>query len=398
MPSAKSLRKKTNNAFLAPDRAVKGSFNMITKIVNQFRLPEGQWEAKSYGNGHINDTLRVTVATAEGDKHFILQKVNRYVFKKPEQVMENMEKVTEYLRKVIAREGGDTKRGTLTIVPTKEGKSYTYDDDGELWRMLEFIENTMSKDLPDTPELMELCGKAFGKFQCQLADFPAAVLADTIPDFHNTPARFQQLMDAIERDEMGRAKDVQEEIEFCMLHKNDVGVLLDACYAGELPLRVTHNDTKLNNVLLDAETGEGVCVIDLDTVMPGLAAYDFGDAVRVGASTAAEDEQDLSKVGLNLEMFEAFAKGFFSEAGSTFSKREAALMPMGAMLMTLENGLRFLTDHLNGDKYFKIHRENQNLDRARTQFTLVSCMEEKWGDMMNIIAKLYEEYGKKEEE
>lgn len=370
---------------------------MMTKIIERFCLPEGRVEATPYGNGHINDTMKVTVFTEGGEKRYVLQKVNRYVFKKPEQVMENMEKVTEYLRKKIAHEGGDCERGTLRLIPTRDGKTYTYDDAGELWRMLAFVENTVSKDLPDTPALMELCGKAFGKFQRQLADFPASVLADTIPDFHNTPVRFQQLMDAIDQDAMGRVKDVQEEIEFCMMHKGDVGVLMDALYQGEIPLRVTHNDTKLNNVLLDAETGEGVCVIDLDTVMPGLAAYDFGDAIRVGANTAQEDEQDLEKVDLNLEMFEAFAKGFFSEAGSAFSKREAALMPMGAMLMTLENGLRFLADHLNGDKYFKIHRENQNLDRARVQFTLVSCMEEKWGEMMEIIAKLYETYGKKEE-
>jgi len=369
---------------------------MINEIVSRFHLPEGQWDAEPYGNGHINDTMKVTVHTENGDEKFILQKVNRYVFKKPEEVMSNMEKVTGYLKKIIAYEGGDPMRGTITLIPTHDGKTYTYDDEGELWRMMVLIENTVSKDMPDSPELMELCGKAFGRFQSQLADFPAAVLADTIPDFHNTPARFQQLMDAIEKDAMGRVKDVSEEIEFCMLHQGDVSVLLDACYEGEIPLRVTHNDTKLNNVLLDAETGEGVCVIDLDTVMPGLAAYDFGDAVRVGANTAAEDEQDLEKVDLDLAMFEAFARGFFSQAGSTFSKKEAALMPMGAMLMTLENGLRFLADHLNGDKYFKIHRENQNLDRARVQFTLVSCMEEKWGEMMNIIAKLYEEFGKKE--
>ncbi|MBR6767458.1 MAG: aminoglycoside phosphotransferase family protein [Clostridia bacterium] len=370
---------------------------MIEKIVSQFRLPEGKWEAAPFGNGHINDTMKVTVHTEAGDENFILQKVNRYVFKKPEEVMSNMEKVTGYLKKIIAHQGGDPMRGTLTIIETHDGKSFTYDDDGELWRMMVLIENTVSKDMPDTPELMELCGKAFGEFQCQLADFPAAVLVETIPDFHNTPARFQQLMDAIKNDAVGRAKDVQEEIEFCMQHEKDVAVLLEACAAGEIPLRVTHNDTKLNNVLLDAETGEGVCVIDLDTVMPGLAAYDFGDAIRIGANTAAEDEQDLMKVDLDISMFEAFTRGFFMKAGSAFSKKEAALMPMGAMLMTLENGLRFLADHLNGDKYFKIHRENQNLDRARVQFMLVSCMEQKWGEMMNVIAKLYEEYGKKED-
>ncbi len=366
---------------------------MDLNIINAFCLPEGEWEAAPYGNGHINDTLKVTVKTAEGEKRYVAQKVNRYVFKKPEEVMANMEKVTGYLKKLIVHEGGDPNRETLTIIPAKDGKSYAYDADGELWRMLAFVDNTISKDLPDTPELMELSGAAFGKFQRQLADFPAAVLAETIPDFHNTPARFQQLIDAIEQDAAGRVKDVQDEIEFAMAYQANAGVLIEACAMGDIPLRVTHNDTKLNNVLLDKDTGECVCVIDLDTVMPGLAAYDFGDAIRFGANTAVEDEQDLSKVQLDLDMFEGFARGFFREAGSTFSKREAALMPMGALLITLETGLRFLADHINGDKYFKIHRENHNLDRARTQFTLVSRMEEKWGEMMNIIAKLYEEYG-----
>ena len=357
----------------------------IEKIIDCFVLPQGEVEAAPYGNGHINDTLRVIVHTSEGDKRYILQRVNSYVFPKAMEVIENIEKVTEYLREIIAKEGGDPLRETLTLVETKEGNHYVIAEDGELWRMYLFIEGTKSVDLPDTTELFALSGRAFGRFQQQLGGFDASVLHETIVDFHNTPARYAQLEDAIARNAAGRLDEVSEEIAFCKKYEREVHVLLDAMKAGEIPLRVTHNDTKLNNVLLDACSGEGVCVIDLDTVMPGLAAYDFGDSIRSGASTAAEDEQDLSKVDISLEMFKAFAEGFLAEAGAALNAREKELLPMGAKMMTLECGMRFLADHLNGDKYFKVHRANHNLDRARTQFTLVRRMEEKWDVMMQII-------------
>ena len=362
--------------------------NKISQIVSQFCIPEGEFTAAPYGNGHINDTMCVVVKAAEGQRRFILQRVNRYVFKKPEEVIRNVELVTAFLRDVIAKEGGDPQRETLTLVTTHEGKNYVIDEEGELWRMYLFIEDTISRDLPDTTELFELSGAAFGKFQRQVGDFPADQLAETIVDFHNTPARFEQLMDAVRRDAAGRLKDVQEELAFCMKYEKEVHTLVDALTKGEIPLRVTHNDTKLNNVLLDAKTGRGVCVIDLDTVMPGLAAYDFGDSIRFGANTAAEDETDLDKVQFSLPMFEAFARGFLGECGKTLSEREIELLPMGAKLMTLECGMRFLADHLNGDKYFKIHREGHNLDRAHTQFTLVTRMEEKWDEMMRIIKSI----------
>ena len=360
----------------------------IAKIIECFVLPQGRVEAEPYGNGHINDTLRVIVHTEDGEKRYILQRVNSYVFPKPIQVIENIEKVTAYLRDIIAGEGGDAQRETLTLVEAKDGKHYVIAEDGELWRMYLFIEGTKSVDLPDTTELFALSGRAFGRFQQQLGGFDASVLHETIVDFHNTPARYAQLQDAIARNDAGRLDEVGEEIAFCRKYEREVHTLLDAMKAGEIPLRVTHNDTKLNNVLLDAESGEGVCVIDLDTVMPGLAAYDFGDSIRAGASTAAEDERDLSKVDISLEMFKAFAEGFLAEAGAALNEREKELLPMGAKLMTLECGMRFLADHLNGDKYFKVHRENHNLDRARTQFTLVRRMEEKWDEMMEIIAKI----------
>ena len=293
--------------------------------------------------------------------------------------------MTAYLADIIREGGGDPLRETLTLVPTKGGKNYVIAEDGELWRMYLFVENTVSYDLPDTTDLFELSGRAFGQFQRRLGGFDASVLHETIVDFHNTPARYAQLMDAVARNEAGRLGEVGPELAFCMGYGEEVHTLLRALHAGEIPLRVTHNDTKLNNVLLDAKTGAGVCVIDLDTVMPGLAAYDFGDSIRFGANTAAEDEKDLSKVTLSLTMFAAFVKGFLSEA--KLNARERELLPMGAKLMTLECGMRFLADYLNGDKYFKVHREGHNLDRARTQFKLVRSMEENWDAMMEIVKK-----------
>ena len=364
---------------------------MESKTINmarRFALPQGEITAAPYGNGHINDTLCVCVKTPEGMRRYIMQRVNRYVFKKPEDVIANIARVTEYLRGIIAAEGGDPERETLTLVPTVDGKPFAYDEDGELWRMYMFIEGTISRDLPDTPELFALSGAAFGRFQRQMGGFPAASLVESIPDFHNTPARYAQLMDAVARNEAGRLDEVGEELAFCRKYEREVHTLLDALAAGEIPLRVTHNDTKLNNVLLDAQTGRGVCVIDLDTVMPGLAAYDFGDSIRFGANTAEEDEQDLSKVSLSLPMFEAFARGFLSEAGQVMGRREIELLPMGAKLMTLECGMRFLADYLNGDKYFRIHRPGHNLDRAHTQFALVRSMEENWDAMQEIVRKI----------
>ena len=356
-------------------------------IARRFDIPEGEISAEPYGNGHINDTLCVTVTAAQGQRRFIMQRVNRYVFQKPEEVILNIEQVTEYLRGVIAAEGGDPQRETLTLVRTKDGKSFTYDEEGELWRMYLFIEDTISRDLPDTTELFALSGEAFGRFQRQMGGFPAASLVESIPDFHNTPARYAQLMDAVARNAAGRLGEVEEELAFCRAREKDTHALLDALAAGEIPLRVTHNDTKLNNVLLDARTGRGVCVIDLDTVMPGLAAYDFGDSIRFGANTAEEDERDLSKVQFSLPMYEAFTRGFLSEAGQVMGRREIELLPMGARLMTLECGMRFLADHLNGDKYFRIHRPGHNLDRARTQFALVRHMEENWDAMLDVVIR-----------
>ena len=356
----------------------------IFSAASQFTLVKGDMTISPYGNGHINDTFCICVDTGDvRPVRYILQRVNRYVFPQPERVIENIARVTEYLRGVIAKEGGDPDRETLTLVKTQDGKDCHIDADGDLWRVYLFIEDTISRDQPDTPELFALSGAAFGRFQQQLEGFDASQLYESIRDFHNTPARYGQLMEAVKNNAAGRLGEVGPELAFCMGYGEEVHTLLRALAAGEIPLRATHNDTKLNNVLLDAATGKGVCVIDLDTVMPGLAAYDFGDSIRFGANTAKEDERDLSKVTLSLTMFEAFVKGFLSEA--KLGQRERELLPMGAKLMTLECGMRFLADHLNGDKYFKIHREGHNLDRARTQFKLVRSMEENWDAMMEIV-------------
>ena len=356
------------------------------QAASHFQLKQGEMSIAPYGNGHINDTFCICVDVGEeAPVRYILQRVNRYVFPSPENVLENIARVTEHLRGVIVRAGGDPDRETLTLVKTHEGENYFVDEENGLWRVYLFVEDTISRDLPDTPELFALSGAAFGRFMCQLEGYDASTLHEAIKDFHNTPARYRQLMDAVARNDAGRLGEVGPELAFCMGYGEEVHTLLRALEAGEIPLRVTHNDTKLNNVLLDAKTGKGVCVIDLDTVMPGLAAYDFGDSIRFGANTAAEDEQDLSKVQLSLEMYEAFVRGYLSEAGAVMGERERELLPMGAKLMTLECGMRFLADYLNGDKYFKVHRDGHNLDRARTQFKLVRSMEENWDAMMAVV-------------
>lgn len=356
----------------------------IENVVMQFDLPDGAWTAEPYGNGHINETYLVTT----GEKRFILQRVNGYVFPKPEDVMDNIERVTAFLKAQIEREGGDPARETLTLVKTHQGKCFTYDREGGLWRMYLFVEDTVSYDLPDTPALFELSGEAFGKFQRQMGGFPADSLHETIHDFHNTPARYRQLEDAIARNEAGRLGGVTAEIEFCRQYEREVHALLDAMEAGEIPLRVTHNDTKLNNVLLDERTMKGLCVIDLDTVMPGLSAHDFGDTVRFGANDCREDEEDQSRVHFLPQLYRVCERGFLSQAGGVLTAREKEVLRWGAKLMTLECGMRFLTDYLQGDVYFKIARPDQNLDRARTQFTLVQQMEACWDELAPEESKL----------
>ncbi len=355
----------------------------ILRAVQMFDLPEGEIRAEAHGNGHINRTYRVALGDDGG--LYILQWINQHVFHNPDQVQENILAVTSHLRGKIAEDGGDPERETLRVIPAKDGKPYYYDGRGNWWRMFSFIDDTCSRDLPDTTALFEECGRAFGRFQRRLNDFPAESLYETIPNFHNTPWRLEQLENAARKDPKGRMKDVKEELEFCLKRAEWTGKLTDGLKAGTLPLRVTHNDTKLNNVLLDRKTGRAICVVDLDTVMPGLMAYDYGEAIRTGASLAAEDERDLSRVQLSMDLVKAYTRGFLAETGSEMGEAEIKSLPWGARMMALENGMRFLTDDLEGDTYFAIHRKRHNLDRARAQLTLVSRMEERWDEMLGAL-------------
>lgn len=345
-------------------------------------------EVIPYGSGHINDTLRVTCKLEDGNtKRYILQRMNDDIFKNPFELMENVMNVTSFLRKKIIAAGGDPDRETLNVIPTKDGANYLEDRNGDYWRTYIFIEDATCFDTVEKPEDFYNSAVSFGNFQRLLADYPAATLHETIKNFHNTVSRFADFKKAVEEDVCGRAKDVPEEIRFVLDREADCHVICDALAKGEIPLRVTHNDTKLNNIMIDNHTGKGLCVIDLDTVMPGSALYDYGDSIRFGASTGAEDEQNLDLISCDLGLFEIYTKGYVEGCGGSLTEEEIRLMPMGAKLMTLECGMRFLADHLQGDVYFKTHRENHNLDRARTQFKLVADMESKWEQMQAIVEK-----------
>ena len=344
--------------------------------------------AVRYGSGHINDTFCVhTQPGEEPCRRFILQRISSAAFHHPDQVMSNIAGVTSYLGKAIAEAGGDPSRETMTVLPTRDGKSFYSDSEGGAWRVYPFIEGTVCLQAAETPELFAASARTFGRFQRMLKDYPADTLYETIPHFHDTEDRLAKLKAAVEADVMGRVKDVQPELDFVWKREADCSVALQALRDGKLPLRVTHNDTKLNNVLIDRDSGEGICVIDLDTVMPGLSINDFGDSIRFGANHSAEDERDLSKVNFDISLYEVYTQGFLEGADGALTQAELDYLPWGAKLMTLECGIRFLTDYLDGDHYFRIHREGQNLDRCRTQFKLVADMEDQWEAMKAVVDK-----------
>ena len=338
-----------------------------------FDRPAG--EAERFGAGHINDTFAVWAA--DRSKRWILQRINTDTFTDPAGLMENVTGVTAYLRRQIIERGGDPDRETLNVIPTLDGKPYYTDTEGGAWRAYIFVEGTVCLQKVENERDFYTAAETFGNFQNQLAGYPAATLHETIARFHDTPNRYANF-----------EKDVGPEIAFIRAREADCRVLVDQLAAGVLPLRVTHNDTKLNNVLIDQETGKGICVIDLDTVMPGLSAYDFGDSIRFGANDCAEDEPDQSKVHFSLHLYKVFAEGYLAAAGSAMTEAERRSLPWGAKLMTLECGIRFLTDYLEGDHYFKISRPDQNLDRARTQFTLVQGMEREFDAMTQLALEL----------
>lgn len=347
-------------------------------------------ECFSYGEGHINNTYCVCVKTSDSkERKYILQRINSKVFKKPLKLMENIYNVTSYLKDEIIKNDGEYLRETLNLIKTKDNNYYYIDSDKRVWRAFYFIEDTICLQSVEKLEHFYESAKSFGKFMRQLSEFPAEKLHETIARFHDTPNRLNNLKNVINADKLGRADLVKEEISFALSREKDCSYLMDRLGRNELPLRVTHNDTKLNNILFDKYTQKGICIIDLDTIMPGLCANDFGDSIRFGASTATEDEPDLSKVHFDLELFETYAKGYLEVTSDILTETELESLVWGSKLMTLECGIRFLTDYLDGDTYFKISRENHNIDRARTQFKLVYEMEQNFDKMLEIVKKYY---------
>ena len=362
---------------IRPEGDLKVDLNGVIKL---FDAGEG---AAPFGNGHINDTYFIP-----GKPGLILQRINTNVFREPEKVMSNIEKVTAHLRREAEKRGGDPDRETLSLIPAKDGKSFVKTPGGEYFRMYSFISGAVSFETADDLEKLYEAGRAFGRFQLELTDFAPGELFDTIPHFHDTPARVAAFHRAIERDAAGRRAKCEREIEGFKAFEKYASLITDAIEKGEVPERVTHNDTKLNNVLFDEKTGKALCVVDLDTVMKGSLLYDYGDGLRTGASSADEDERDLSKVYFDLHKFEKFTAGFLSETADLITDRERELMHLSALIMTFECGIRFLTDWLDGDVYFKVHREGHNLDRARTQLKLTENIESKLG-LMRQAVRLY---------
>lgn len=361
--------------------------SVISQILAAYALPGTVADVARHGKGHINDTFCVVCRMPEGGTaRFILQRLSQAAFPHPEEVMENFVGITSYLRREILAEGGDPLRETLSLVKTGDGADFVTDAEGRAWRLMPFIENAECYQSA-TPELFAASGRAFGRFQYMLRDYPARTLHETIPHFHDTESRFEQFLAALEADKLNRAEGVSPEIQFILRRKADCGVALRALREGKLPLRVTHNDTKLNNILIDRDTHEGICIIDLDTTMPGLAINDFGDSIRFGANHCMEDEQDLTKVNFDISLYEVFTRGFLEGARGSLTSAELEYLPWGARLMTLECGIRFLTDYLDGDHYFHVSHPRQNLDRARTQLKLVKDMEEQFDAMGAVVAK-----------
>jgi len=354
----------------------------VRSVIRRFQVPGEYLNAAPYGSGHINDTYCVTIDQGGARVRYILQRINHNIFKNPVALMENIHRVTTHIGAKVANLP-DFSRRTLTVIATREGQPFHRDEQGNHWRTYVFIEKARTFDAVESPAQAFAAARAFGEFQKLVADLPAPRLNETIPDFHHTPKRFAALEKAIAADVANRAAVARPEIEFALKHKSLASVLLEA----GLPERVTHNDTKFNNVMLDDATGEGICVIDLDTVMPGLALYDFGDMVRTTTSPAKEDERDLSKVTMQFKMFESLSRGYL-ETADFLTPAEKRLLPFSGKLITFEIGIRFLTDFLAGDTYFKVHRDGHNLDRCRTQFKLVESIEQQEDKMNKLVEQI----------
>ncbi|QSH41228.1 aminoglycoside phosphotransferase family protein [Lentisphaerota bacterium ZTH] len=356
----------------------------VKKVKDNFDILGDFISAAPYGSGHINDTYRVVVDQGGTEVHYIFQRINHNIFKNPPALMDNIRRVTDHINSKIHDED-EASRHSLYVIRTTEGKPYYHDLDGNFWRAYIFIEKAMTYDIIESEQQAFQAAQAFGTFQKELVDIPGKRLHETIPDFHHTPRRIAMLEAAIAADVMDRVKSAQPEIDFVLKRKAEAEILIKLQEQGQLPERITHNDTKLNNVMIDDETGEGICVIDLDTVMPGLIHYDFGDMVRTSTSPAAEDEKDLSKVYMQFNMFEALLRGYLSTAGDFLTPVEKEYLPFAGKLVTLTIGLRFLTDYLQGDIYFKTRHDEHNLDRCRTQFKLIESIEQQMDKMKTLL-------------
>ena len=350
------------------------SIQELINCARQFELKGSVINVEPYGEGHINVTYLVTT----DEKKYILQKMNTHTFPDTERLMQNICAVTEFLRSAAAE--------TLTVIPTKEGKTYLRNS--ACWRIYEFIEGTVTYQKVTDEKIFRNTGKAFGMFQNYLASFDATCLTEIIPHFHDTVSRFNDFKKALAEDYVGRKDLCKEEIQFVLNQSGDIDRVVNGLAKGEIPVRVTHNDTKLNNILIDAGTGEARAIIDLDTVMPGSLLYDFGDSIRFGASTAAEDERDLSKVHFSLSLFKAYAEGYCKAVKDSITDDEKELLPYSAYLMMTECGMRFLTDYLCGDIYFNIAYPDHNLIRARTQFKLAQETKNLFEEMHKIINEI----------
>lgn len=359
----------------------------IDVISEKFGI-KGQFTGyEKINNGHINNTYTVSFDEDGKTKKYVLQMINTSIFTDPDKLMNNIIGVTAHIREKTKTAGGCVCRETLNFIPCNDGKYYYRDGENQCWRIYHYVDDVYTCNIIDSEKVFENAGVAFGEFQNKLADYDINQLYDTIENFHNTVVRFETLKKAIEDNLSGRLENVREEVEFALAREKDTHVLVDLIAEGKLPLRVTHNDTKLNNILFDNKTNRGICVIDLDTVMPGLSLYDFGDSIRFGANTAAEDEKDVSKVSLSIPLYEAFVRGFLSSAKDALTDCEKEYLPFSGKLMTYECGIRFLTDYLNGDTYFKTAYPEHNLVRCRTQFALVADMERKMDQMVEITKK-----------
>ncbi|MHC4512136.1 MAG: phosphotransferase [Planctomycetota bacterium] len=360
----------------------------LREVVAAFDI-EGEWVGEqTFGNGHLQDTRLITLRTGAGEQAIVLQGINTQIFPRVEELMANLVLTTDHLRAALAAQPPAGRREVLTLIPARDGGTCVHDEAGGWWRAMQLIKNATSCDTATEPGQVLAASRAFGEFLRLLADLDPASLYEVIPRFHDLPDRLRAFKAGVLADVAGRVRDVPEEIAFAWDHADLVKVLPSLGSAAGLPVRATHNDTKVNNALLDDDTGEGVCVLDLDTVMPGLSLYDFGDIVRTMTSLAAEDETDLSKVHVDMALFEAAAEGWLSEAGAVLTRQEIELMPHAGPGMTFMIGLRFLTDHLAGDRYFEVHRPGHNLDRARAQFALLESMEQRAADMEAVVHRI----------